>query len=190
MPIWPSPFTCEGNFVKIEPLTQSHHNGLCEAVSDGNLNELWYTSIPSADAMMTEIDRRISLETMLPFTILEKTTGKVLGMTTYMNIDETNRRLEIGSTWYRNAAQRTPTNTECKLLLLSHAFEALDCICVEFRTHFLNTQSRRAIERLGAKLDGVLRSNAIMSNGTIRDTAVYSNHQSDGLPFEGDFSGS
>jgi RimJ/RimL family protein N-acetyltransferase len=95
-------------------------------------------------------------------------------MTTYMNLDAANRRLEIGSTWYRKSVQRGAMNTECKLLLLQHAFETLDCIAVEFRTHFVNTQSRRAIERLGAKLDGVLRSHMIMANGTLRDTAVYS----------------
>lgn len=91
-----------------------------------------------------------------------------------MNIDAANRRVEIGSTWYRQSVQQTPLNTECKLLLLQHAFEELDCICVEFRTHFMNVQSQRAIERLGAKLDGILRSNMVMANGSIRDTAVYS----------------
>ena len=111
---------------------------------------------------------------MLPFSVFDKKMGKVVGMTTYMNIDASSRHIEIGSTWYRKAVQRTPLNTECKLLLLTHAFEELDCICVEFRTHFVNVQSRRAIERLGAKLDGVLRSHMIMANGTIRDTAAYS----------------
>ena len=111
---------------------------------------------------------------MLPFAIIERASGKAVGMTTYMDIDAANRRLEIGSTWYRRSVQRTPINTECKLLLLRHAFEELDCIAVEFRTHFMNAQSRRAIERLGAKFDGVLRSHKIMANGTLRDTAVYS----------------
>lgn len=111
---------------------------------------------------------------MLPFSIIDRTNGHAVGMTTYMNIDAANRRLEIGSTWYRKSVQRSPFNTECKLLLLQHAFESLDCIAVEFRTHFVNTQSRRAIERLGAKLDGVLRSHMMMANGTLRDTAVYS----------------
>ena len=110
---------------------------------------------------------------MLPFTVLDAD-GRVVGMTTYMNIDGANRRVEIGSTWYAQRVQRTPLNTECKLLLLTHAFETLDCIAVEFRTHRLNTQSRRAIERLGAQLDGMLRSHQSSPNGTLRDTAVYS----------------
>ena len=95
-------------------------------------------------------------------------------MTTFMNIDAANKRVEIGSTWYAKAAQRSPLNTECKLMLLGHAFEVLDCIAVELRTHFVNSQSRNAIERLGAKLDGVLRNHMAMSNGSLRDTAVYS----------------
>jgi RimJ/RimL family protein N-acetyltransferase len=97
-----------------------------------------------------------------------------VGMTTYMNVDAVNRRVEIGSTWYRRRVQRTPINTESKRLLLGHAFETLDCIAVEFRTHFFNHQSRRAIERLGAKLDGVLRCHQRAPNGTLRDTCVYS----------------
>ena len=109
-----------------------------------------------------------------PFTVIEKASGQPVGMTTYMNIDPRNQRVEIGSTWYRRAVQRTGINTECKLMLLRRAFETLDCIAVEFRTHFFNHQSRRAIERLGAKLDGVLRSHARATNGTLRDTCVYS----------------
>jgi len=126
--------------------------------------------------MTKEIDRRLNLQkagTMLPFTVFDAD-GKIAGMSTYMNIDATNRRVEIGSTWYAKRVQRTPLNTQCKLLLLGHAFEAIDCIAVEFRTHFFNHQSRRAIERLGAKLDGILRSHQIAPNGTLRDTVVYS----------------
>lgn len=111
---------------------------------------------------------------MLPVAVIDRKTGQAVGMTTYMNIDATNRRVEIGSTWYRKSVQRGPLNTECKLLLLGHAFDDLSCIAVEFRTHFLNFQSRKAIERLGARLDGVLRAHMVMPNGTIRDTAVYS----------------
>ncbi|GAB2187255.1 hypothetical protein LAB1_45650 [Roseibium sp. LAB1] len=110
---------------------------------------------------------------MLPFAVLTPS-GKAVGMTTYMNIDAANKRVEIGSTWYRKAVQRTRLNTECKRMLLAHAFEELDCIAVEFRTHFMNRQSRTAIERLGAKLDGVLRSHQRSPNGALRDTAVYS----------------
>lgn len=151
-----------------------HHDDLVEATSDGDLHKLWYTMIPAPSGVAAEIERRLALASMLPFAVIDPSTGKAVGMTTYMNIDAANRRLEIGSTWYRKSVQRTPLNTECKLLLLQHAFEQLDCVCVEFRTHFINLQSRRAIERLGAKHDGVLRSNMIMANGTIRDTAVYS----------------
>ena len=174
---WPAPFTVSGDFVSVEPLSMAHHDDLVEAAADGELHRLWYTSVPKPEGVKAEIARRLGLRekgTMLPFAILDKRTGSAVGMTTYMNIDAANRRLEIGSTWYRKSVQRTPLNTECKLLLLGHAFETLDCIAVEFRTHFLNQQSRRAIERLGAKLDGILRSHTILPNGTIRDTAVYS----------------
>jgi RimJ/RimL family protein N-acetyltransferase len=126
--------------------------------------------------MAKEIDRRLSLQaagSMVPFTVFDAE-GVVAGMTTYMNIDAANRRVEIGSTWYAKRVQRTALNTECKLMLLTHAFETLGCIAVEFRTHFFNRASRRGIERLGAKLDGILRNHQIGHNGTLRDTVVYS----------------
>lgn len=177
MSVWPGPFSVEGDHVSVVPLAMEHHDDLVEAAGDGELYRLWYTKVPEPENIGAEIARRLDLRTagsMLPFAIIERASGKAVGMTTYMNIDAANRRLEIGSTWYRQSVQRSPLNTECKLLLLQHAFEKLDCICVEFRTHFMNFQSRRAIERLGAKLDGVLRSHMIMANATIRDTAVYS----------------
>ena len=127
--------------------------------------------------MHAEIERRLALQaagSMLPFTVIDPATGQAAGMTTFMNVDATNRRVEIGSTWYAKSVQRSGLNTEAKLLLLGHAFDTLDCIAVEFRTHFMNHQSRRAIERLGAKLDGILRSHQIAANGTLRDTCVYS----------------
>ncbi len=182
MSVWPDSFSVEGQHVTVAPLSASHHDDLAEAAADGQLHRLWYTMVPKPEGVMAEIERRLALReagSMLPFAIIDNASGRAVGMTTYMNIDAANRRLEIGSTWYRKSVQRTPLNTECKLLLLQHAFEQLDCICVEFRTHFINTQSRRAIERLGAKLDGILRSNMIMANGTIRDTAVYSIIQSE-----------
>ena len=126
--------------------------------------------------MAKEIDRRLGLQkagSMLPFTVFEAD-GGIAGMSTYMNVDTPNRRVEIGSTWYAKRVQRSALNTQCKLLLLAHAFEKLDCIAVEFRTHFFNHQSRRGIERLGAKLDGILRNHQIAPNGTLRDTVVYS----------------
>jgi len=174
---WPPAVTLTGEHGELAPLSQTHCADLQEATADGELYRLWYTAIPSPQGMAAEIDRRLGLRekgTMLPFAILERASGKAVGMTTYMNIDAVNKRVEIGSTWYRKAVQRTPLNTECKLMLLRHAFEALGCIAVEFRTHAMNFQSRRAIERLGAKLDGALRSHMVMPDGSLRDTAVYS----------------
>jgi len=173
---WPDPVTLRGEHARLEPLSHAHHDALVEAVKDGELWKLWYTSVPTPEGMTKEIDRRLGLQktgSMLPFTVFDAD-GKVAGMTTYMNIDATNRRVEIGSTWYARRVQRTPLNTQCKLSLLGHAFETIDCIAVEFRTHFFNHQSRRAIERLGAKQDGILRSHQIAPNGTLRDTVVYS----------------
>jgi N-acetyltransferase len=174
---WLKPVTLRGGRVALEPLAITHCRELKEAVRDGELWRLWYTSVPAPERMEAEIERRLKLQaagSMLPFAAIDATTGKAVGMTTYMNVEATHRRVEIGSTWYRTAEQRTDFNTQCKLLLLAHAFEQLDCIAVEFRTHFFNHQSRRGIERLGAKLDGVLRSHQLASNGTLRDTCVYS----------------
>lgn len=176
-----APLTLEGRHVRLEPLQAAHHDDLCEAVRDGELWNHWYTAIPTPEGMAAEIERRLHLQaqgSMCPFAVIEPVSGQAVGMTTYMNIDATHRRVEIGSTWYRQRVQRTPLNSEAKRLLLSHAFEQLHCIAVEFRTHFFNHQSRRAIERLGAKLDGVLRSHQINPHpraaGALRDTCVYS----------------
>lgn len=173
---WLQPVTLAGAHARLEPLSHEHAEGLCLATRDGELWKLWYTAVPSPEGMAAEIDRRLGLYArgaMLPWTVFDAA-GRIVGMTTYMNVDATNRRVEIGSTWYAAGVQRTPLNTQCKRLLLAHAFEQLDCIAVEFRTHRLNTQSRRAIERLGAQLDGILRAHQISPNGTLRDTAVYS----------------
>jgi len=170
------PLPLTGRHVSLVPLSPEHVLGLIEAAQDGELYNLWYTLIPAPDAMEAEIARRLSLQaagSMAPFTVLDAT-GRIAGMTTYMNIDQVHRRVEIGSTWYAARVQRTKLNTEAKLLLLSHAFETIGVIAVEFRTHFFNHQSRRAIERLGAKLDGILRSHQHAPNGTLRDTCVYS----------------
>ena len=173
---WPDPVTLRGEHARLEPLSHDHLAGLVEAVKDGELFRLWYTAVPRPEDMTKEIDRRLGLQkagSMLPFTVFDAA-GKIAGMSTYMNIDAANRRVEIGSTWYAKRVQRTPLNTQCKLLLLGHAFEAINCIAVEFRTHFFNHQSRRAIERLGAKQDGILRSHQIAPNGSLRDTVVFS----------------
>lgn len=174
---YPTPVNLTGTHAALVPLAQDHAEDLKEASADGELHKLWYTSVPSPEGVPAEIDRRLKLQaegSMLPFAVLQPATGKAVGMTTYMNIDAVYKRVEIGSTWYRKAVQRTPLNTECKLMLLGHAFETLGCIAVEFRTHFMNRQSRAAIERLGAKLDGVLRSHQRTADGSLRDTAVYS----------------
>lgn len=174
-PIGPVELT--GRHVRLLPLAATHRRGLEDAVADGEAWRLWYTSVPTPDAMEAEIERRLALQRsghMVPFTVLARPDDRIVGMTTYMNIDHENRRLEIGSTWYARAVQRTALNTEAKQLLLAHAFDELRCIAVEFRTHFFNHQSRRAIERLGAKLDGVLRSHVRARDGTLRDTCVYS----------------
>ena len=171
-----APVTLRGRHAALVPLKHSHAPALAEAVRDGELWKLWYTSIPAPDRVEAEIERRLSLQaagSMLPFCSLDAAATPV-GMTTYMNIDAVYRRVEIGSTWTAARMQRSAFNTECKLLLLTHAFETLGCIAVEFRTHRFNAQSRRAIERLGAQLDGMLRSHQLASNGTLRDTAVYS----------------
>jgi RimJ/RimL family protein N-acetyltransferase len=171
------PVSLRGKRVALVPLAMEHAGALAEAAEDGELWRLWYTSVPKPEAMEAEISRRLELlaaGSMLPFTVVEPATGVPVGMTTFMNVDRVNRRVEIGSTWYAGRVQRTGLNTEAKLLLLEYAFERLGCIAVEFRTHFFNEQSRRAIERLGAKLDGILRCHSLASNGTLRDTCVYS----------------
>lgn len=173
---WLPPISLSGPHARLDPLSADHHDDLIAAVKDGDLWKLWYTSIPAPENMQAEIERRLGLQAsgaMLPFTVRDAD-GKIAGMTTYMNVDAPNRRVEIGSTWYAQRVQRTAVNTQCKLLLLGHAFEKLDCIAVEFRTHFFNHASRRGIERLGAKQDGVLRNHQIAPNGTLRDTVVYS----------------
>lgn len=171
------PVTLTGDLVALEPLRHDHHDGLVAAAQDGELWKLWYTSVPRPEAMSAEIDRRLELQavgSMLAFTVRRLDTGAIIGMTTYTNVDAVHRRVEIGSTWNAVSTQRTGTNTESKLLLLTHAFEKRECIAVEFRTHWMNQQSRAAIARLGAKQDGVLRSHQRMADGSLRDTVVFS----------------
>lgn len=170
------PVSLQGRHAALVPLSPAHADALADAARDGELWRLWYTSVPKPEHMAAEIERRLALQaegSMLPFAVLDAA-GVPCGMTTFMHVDAKNRRVEIGSTWYAKRVQRTPLNTECKLMLLQHAFETLECIAVEFRTHFMNQQSRRAIERLGARLDGVLRHHLRMPDGTLRDTCVYS----------------
>lgn len=167
--------TLKSQYVQLEALSYSHGNDLAVAV--GELWKAWYTNIPAPEQMAAEITRRLTLQDqqlMAPWAIIDSATGKAVGMTTYMNLDPDHRRLEIGSTWLSTKHQGKQTNPAMKLLLLERAFEELGCIAVEFRTHWHNRQSRAAIEKLGAKLDGVLRNHQITAEGIIRDTVIYS----------------
>ncbi|PCN46415.1 N-acetyltransferase [Curtobacterium sp. 'Ferrero'] len=176
MEIAPVP-TLTGDRVTLEPLDADHADDLRAAVADGDLWRTWYTSVPAPAQVDAEIERRLAEHEagrMVPFAVRDRPTGRVVGATTFMNVDRSNRRVEIGSTFLGRSAQRTGINTEAKLLLLSHAFESWQCIAVEFRTHFHNLQSRAAIAGLGAKQDGVLRNHQLGRDGTLRDTVVFS----------------
>ncbi len=172
-----TPVTLVGEHVIVEPLQPAHLDGLQRAAADGELWKLWYTSVPEPDNAEANIKFRLDEHekgTMMPFIVRRVMDDEIVGATTFSNICITPRRLEIGYTWYRQSAQRTAINTETKLLLLSHAFETLQCIAVEFRTHHANTASQQAIARLGAHRDGVLRSHGVDRRGGVRDTVVYS----------------
>jgi RimJ/RimL family protein N-acetyltransferase len=174
---WIEPVTLEGEQVKLVPLEREHEDALANAAADGELWKLWYTSVPSPETTAAWIDAALAMRDSagaLPFVIIDKNTGEVVGSTRYFNVEEAHRRLEIGHTWYAKRVQRTAMNTEAKLLLLSHAFDTLKTIAVEFRTHFMNRQSRAAIARLGAKEDGILRNHQIGRDGIYRDTVVFS----------------
>ena len=171
------PVTPTGDLVTLEALQQDHHDELVEAATDGRLWELWYTSVPSPETMRADIDSKLGQQaagTMQPFAVRRLDTGAAVGVTTFCNVDADTPRLEIGYTWTAASAQRTGVNAESKLLLLGHAFDVLGCLAVEFRTHWHNAQSRAAIARLGAKQDGVLRNHRRQSDGSLRDTVVFS----------------
>lgn len=171
------PVTLNGEHATLEPLEAKHEAALSEAAADGELWRLWYTSVAAPDRIGDYIARALDMRERLgamPFAVRQNATGDVVGCTRYFNVDAANRRLEIGHTWYSKRVQRTAINTECKLLLLTHAFEVLGCIAVEFRTHWFNHASRVAIERLGAKQDGVLRNHQLLPDGSKRDTVVFS----------------
>ncbi|SAK59985.1 GNAT family N-acetyltransferase [Caballeronia ptereochthonis] len=174
---WIEPVTLEGEHVKLVPLTLDHEAALAAAAADGELWKLWYTSVPAPGTTRAYIETAIDMRERLgahPFAVIDPKTGDVVGSTRYFNVEAAHRRLEIGHTWYAKRVQRTALNTEAKLLLLGHAFEKLDAIAVEFRTHFMNHQSRAAIARLGAKQDGILRNHQIGRDGAYRDTVVFS----------------
>ncbi len=174
---WIEPIVLLGKHVTLEPMARQHVAGLQAATRDGQLWKLWYTAVPSPEQVEAYVEealqRRENLGEM-PFVIHEHKTNKVIGSTRFMHVDEDSQRLEIGHSWFAESHQRTAKNSETKLLMLSHAFEQLSAIAVEFRTHWINHRSRRAIERLGAKQDGVLRNHKRMPDGSLRDTVVYS----------------
>lgn len=167
----------ELNGIQLLPLEKKHKEALLKAASDGALWNLWVTSVPSKTSIDDYIAAALANEEKriaLPFVIMDLKTNTIIGSTRFCNIDATNRRLEIGYTWYAKTYQRTGVNTICKLLLLQYAFEELGAVAVEFRTHWFNYASRNAIARIGAKQDGVLRNHRINSDGTLRDTVVFS----------------
>lgn len=174
------PVTLRGQHALLEPLRPEHEAEVQAAVADGELWKLWYTSVPAPDQVRAWTDTALQMREQqgaMPFVIREVrdgVPGAVVGATRYFNVDSANRRLEIGHTWHAQRVQRSAVNTECKLMLLTHAFEQLACIAVEFRTHWMNHQSRTAIARLGAKQDGVLRNHQRMPDGSLRDTVVFS----------------
>ncbi|MGR3807347.1 GNAT family N-acetyltransferase [Pasteurella testudinis] len=166
----------EGNSIDLIPLDIKYLDELIEAVEDGEIYNLWYARVPSPQMMKLEIIRRLELlekGEMMPFVVIDKL-GNILGMTAYQTLDRDNRRVEIGYTWYRKSVQGSHVNIEAKYLLLSYAFEKMNVIAVGFRTNYFNFRSRKAIEKIGAKFEGVWRNHMILNDGTIRDTCYYS----------------
>lgn len=175
--IHPKPSTLEGHGVRLEPLTSQHREGLAAAAKDGNLWELWYTSVPEPEKTQAYIDAALAGQEagdMLPWAVIEMGSGAVIGSTRYHDIIPAADRVEIGYTWYAARWQRSHVNTACKLLLFSYAFDSLKCKVVGLRTDNFNFRSQRAIEALGAKKDGVIRHHWPRRDGTIRDTVMYS----------------
>lgn len=177
-----APVTLRGKYVTLEPLSMDHHDGLVAAASDGELWNLWYTAVPRPEGMRAEIERRLAAQDAgaeLSFTTRRNDPetgepGQIIGLTSYYAIDLSVPRLAIGATWNAASSQGSGTNPDSKRLLLSHAFETLGCEAVDFHTHWMNSQSREAIARLGAKQDGVLRAHRRMPDGSLRDTVVFS----------------
>ncbi len=173
----PRPVTLEGHGVRLEPLAREHRDALAKAAADGELWRLWFASVPEpqqADAYIAQALAGRDAGHMLPFVVRELTSGAIAGSTRYHDIIKDASRVEIGYTWYAKRWQKSHVNTACKLLLLAHAFDALDCKVVGLRTDNFNFTSQRAIEALGAKKDGVLRHHAVRRDGTVRDSVMYS----------------
>jgi N-acetyltransferase len=174
---WLDKIELKGDLVTLVPMNLQHRDSLVAAATDGKLWELWYTSVPSEqsiDAYMEKALTEFEADKALPFVVIDNATQSVIGSTRYFNAEQNHRRLEIGHTWYSKSAQKTGINTECKWLLLNHAFDTLSCGCVQFRTHWHNLASRGAIARLGAKQDGILRNDQVDPAGAFRDTVVFS----------------
>lgn len=168
------PVTLKLHGVRLEPLCYSHADGLIAAVEDGKLWEIIVTSAPTPEAVVPYIQQALVNPVRFAFAVIDDVTNKVLGTTSYHDIMEDIRRVEIGWTWYAKSAQRTHVNTACKIMLLTHAFETLGCDVVGLRTDCLNFTSQKAIERLGMKKDGVIRHHLLRRDGTVRDTVMYS----------------
>lgn len=179
---WLSDVELQGELVSLKPLQHSHAPALLQAAADGELWNLWYTDVPDENSLENYIEFALaerSAGRSLAFVVIDNASQKIIGSTRYCNADVLHQRLEIGYTWYSKSYQRSGVNTECKYLLLCHAFEVLSAIAVEFRTHWFNHASRQAISRLGAKQDGVLRNHKRLPDGSYRDTLVFSiiNHE-------------
>ena len=181
---WLSELVLEGQHVILRPLVLADAQALVEAAKDGELWNLWFTGVPNVETVQSYVEDALAAKAQgvaLPFVVVDKATQAVIGSTRFCNADNTNQRVEIGYTWYAKRFQKTLVNTECKYLLLSHAFEKLSAIAIEFRTHWHNQASRKAIARLGAKQDGVLRNHQRMDDGSYRDTVVFSITESEWL---------
>jgi RimJ/RimL family protein N-acetyltransferase len=182
---WREQPVLEGKNVRLRPMVRADGPAIVEAAADGRLWELFYTTVPSADDIEAYLDKAeadSAAARSMAFVVIQKASGRLVGATRYMRMNEAAKRLEIGTTFYAQSVQRSGINSEAKLLLLTHAFEAMGCNCVQLRTETLNFASQRAIERLGARKDGVLRSHNILK-GRVRDMVVYSIlvHEWDGV---------
>ena len=172
-----APITLEGHSIRLEPLTLAHEAELSAAAADGELWNLWFTSVPKPEETKTYIETALAgyqAGHMLPWAVRELTTGKIVGSTRYHDVMANIDRVEIGYTWYAKSWQKSHVNTVCKLLLLAHAFDTLGCKVVGLRTDNFNFNSQKAIEGLGAKKDGILRHHAVRRDGSVRDSVMYS----------------
>lgn len=176
MSAWTKVPSLRGSHAMLEPMTREHVAGLQAAAADGKLWKLWYTSVPAPEDTLAYVEAALADHAIgrgLPFVVCDAD-GQVVGSTRFARMSSRHRRVEIGWTWYARRVQRSAINTEAKLLLLTHAFEVMDCACVQFRSNWFNHASRAAITRMGAKQDGVLRNHQLMPDGSHRDTVVFS----------------